>query len=362
MTVDSISPSGSTSPASSGSSTSDGTPIFLGIDVGGSFVKMGLVDGGGKIHAQTSVATKILKTPEGVFEHAMKFARDRIEEGLGQPFSLSGVGLAVPGVLDTQTYRLREVVNLPGWVDRPLLEILVDKCRRPAAVVNDANAAAFAEHAKLGLGRRSLCLVTLGTGIGCGIVVNGYPHGGDHGCAGELGHMAIRFGQDAIPCSCGSCGHLESYAGAPGVLSRLRSAYALHTGSGGVPAWLNEDTTPRELADHANDGDLVCLRVIDNTASYLGQAIGLLGQIIDPAVVLLGGAMTFGGSGTELGTRFLNKVKRHIQKTTLVQVGKHMIVDFATMGNDAGIVGAALVAQQNARRESLSNTEAQLNP
>lgn len=319
--------------------------LLLGIDVGGSYVKVGLVDRHGKLQAKVSAATPSLKTPRGVVTHAMQFANSKLRE-FGLPAeALEGVGMAVPGVLDSQAYRLREVVNLPGWLDEPLLEILSETTRLPAAVVNDANAAAYAEHSLRNLQRESLALVTLGTGIGCGLVVGGDPYGGDHGCAGELGHIAVRFGPTALPCTCGSRGHLESYAGAAGVIARLREELERFDGSV-PPSLLEPDVSPKEIAEAAEAGCEPCRRVIEDTAQLVGQAVGMLGQVIDPAVVLLGGAMTFGGSDSAMGDFFLSRVRQTVRETTLVQVGGNLIIDFATLGNDAGLLGAAMVAEQ----------------
>lgn len=321
-------------------------PLFLGIDVGGTNIKLGLVDQGGHLHSRDSTATPRLRTPQNVFSYAMDFASKELDT-LGQPTSrLAGVGLAVPGVLDTNDFVLREVVNLPGWQGEPLREILCEKSRLPSAVVNDANSAAYAEHAIRGLGSQSLALVTLGTGIGCGVVIQGSPYSGDHGCAGELGHIAIRFGQDALHCTCNSRGHLESYAGAKGVIARLQKKIETAPRKAVSESLRSSDVTPLEIARQAEAGCNICLELIDETGDYIGQAIGLLGQVIDPAVVLLGGAMTFGGSENKIGQRFLNRVRSAVAATTLVQVGDNMQIEFATLGNDAGLLGAAMVAKQ----------------
>ncbi len=316
---------------------------FLGIDVGGTDVKFGLVDHQGKLIKTGRESTPVLGTPRRVFDHALRWAAEAIggrDDDAHVGARLTAVGVAVPGVLDTSTSRLREVVNLPGWLDVPLLDQLQTASGLPSAVLNDANAAALAEHAIRGLGRRSLALVTLGTGIGCGLVLGGEPFGGDHGCAGELGHIAIAFDDAAIPCTCGSRGHLESYAGAAGVTSRLASKMlAAGRDPRASAAW-----TPREISRRGEAGDDLCIEVIDETAIYVGRAIGLLSQSVDPAVVLLGGAMTFGGSDTKMGQRFLKRVLVEVRRTTLVQVGGNVVIEFASLKNEAGMLGAAMHA------------------
>lgn len=328
--------------------------LFLGIDVGGTEVKVGLVDCAGRIIRQGRASTPRLRTPDRIFRFATDFARDGAN-GLApvghtklarDGARVVAAGLAVPGVLETERFTLREVVNLPGWLGVPLRDVLAATTRLPAVVVNDANAAAFAEHARRHLGDRSLALVTLGTGIGCGVVMRGSPFGGDHGCAGELGHITIDFGRDAIPCTCGSRGHLETYAGAKGLIARLRTRLAGESERHVPPALTADDVSPRDLAELAETGNGLCRTLIDETARYVGSAIGLLGQTIDPAVVLLGGAMTFGGDATETGRAFLEAVRAAVRATTLVQVGENMTIEFASLGNDAGIVGAAMFAKQ----------------
>ncbi len=335
-----------------------GRDLFLGVDVGGTDVKVGLVDAEGRIVAKQRTSTPALKTPASIFRYALQFADEQLEKPLtienspgleNQPPQggrLAAVGLAVPGVLDSRRFILREVVNLPDWLGVPLLEELMAASSLPSVVVNDANAAAFAEHARRQLGDQSLALVTLGTGIGCGVVMRGQPYGGDHGCAGELGHIAIDFGEGALPCTCGSRGHLESYAGSGGVLARLRRRMQ-DAPSGAVPERLRGgDLSPRDLAEEAEAGNALCRTIIDETAHYVGCAIGLLGQTLDPAVVLLGGAMTFGGASTRTGHAFLEGVRRAVKATTLVQVGGNMSIEFASLGNDAGVLGAATFAKQ----------------
>ncbi len=320
--------------------------LFLGIDVGGTNIKLGLIDSSGTVHAKDALATPDLVTPERVFDAAIAFADRELCSSQCSKFKLAGIGLAVPGVLDSQEAVLLEVVNLPGWKGKPLRDILSQSSQLPNIVVNDANSAAYAEHALRSLGNKSLALVTLGTGIGCGLVMNGSPYGGDHGCAGEIGHIAIRFGSEALPCTCGKKGHLEAYAGSKGVVSQLHSlAKATHNPE--IISFLSTDSvSPRDIAERAQNGCEPCNKVIAQTAEYLGEAIGQMAQVIDPAVVLLGGAMTFGGSQSEVGQKFLATVQNTIIATTLEEVGSHLQLEFASLGNDAGVIGAAMVAQQ----------------
>lgn len=319
---------------------------YLGIDVGGTTIKFGLCDSDGRIRSKDSTPTDVLPVPEAVIRHGLEFAH----ASLGASETLTGIGLAVPGVLDTSTWCLKEVVNLPHWTNRPLLAILEEESQLPSAVINDANAAALAEHRLRGLTDESLALITLGTGIGCGLAIGGRGFSGDHGCAGEIGHLAINFSTDANLCNCGRRGHLEAYAGAPAVVERAKKAFESLNVHEIPDALLQSELDPRDLSRAAEDGFQPALEIIKETGTYLGQAIGILGQVIDPAVVLLGGAMTFGGEGKSTGREFLNAVKQAMASTTLQQVGSQMIIEYASLGNTAGVTGAALVALQKGHK------------
>ncbi len=323
------------------SDADDSAGLFLGIDVGGTDVKVGLVNKRGSIVHRSRKATTELGSPENVFRFAVDFANKTLKATANSQ-RLLAAGVAVPGVLDTNSFVLKEVVNLPGWQGVPLRDQLADVSQLKSIVVNDANGAAFAEHAIRQMQNASLGLVTLGTGVGCGVVVGGGPCGGDHGCAGELGHITIDFSDSALECTCGSKGHLETYAGANGVVRRTRE---LLKAVDADDPWLHQDFTPLDVAQRAESGDNTCLQVIDQTAVYIGRAIGLMGQVIDPAVVLLGGAMTFGGADSIVGERFLAAVRASVKSSTLVQVGENIKIEFASLGNDAGMIGAGMLAK-----------------
>ena len=321
--------------------------LFLGIDVGGTDVKFGIVTVEGQLLESDRVSTGTLKTPQKVFKRAMSFAKASIKDD-SKGRKLHGVGLAVPGVLDSRELIIREVVNLPGWLDVPLQTLLAEASELPTAILNDANAAAYAEHTRRNLGDRSLALVTLGTGVGSGLVLAGKPFGGDAGCAGELGHITVDFTDDSLPCTCGSRGHLETYAGSGGVMRRFdEKVNKANTKDAGAFEARPQVESPRDIALLAESGDEIAKNVIMETGQYVGRAIGLIGQVADPSVVLIGGAMTFGGNQTDTGQLFLDSIQAAVNESTLVQVSTNMQIEFATLGNQAGMIGAAMAARAN---------------
>lgn len=320
---------------------------YLGIDVGGTDVKLGLIDHRGKLWAKHRVPTQQLSTPIEVAQYAVRFAEKEIHYRGTNKSYLGGIGLAVPGILDSATHTLLEVVNLPQWTQISLPDVFDEVFDGPIAIVNDANAAAFAEHRLRRLENQDLALVTLGTGIGCGLVVSGSPFNGNHGCAGELGHVVVDYGPDAKRCSCGRRGHLEAYAGAAGVIAQARKAIMETDAS--VPSGLRgEDLSPLRIAAEAEKGDQIARRVVASTGRHVGHAVAILGQTLDPSIVLLGGAMTFGKNETQTGANFLDVVRETVTQATLAQVSQHLSVEFATLGNDAGVLGAAMLANETA--------------
>lgn len=319
--------------------------VCLGIDVGGTSTKLGLVDRRGQVVHEGRIPTPELQGPEAALTRFQSFANEALEVLRGDPV-LAGVGLAVPGILDADAGILREVANLPQWQDVPLCQRLAETFEQPAVVVNDANAAAYAErwHRRLE-STVSLALITLGTGIGGGFLNRHGPLHGDHGCAVELGHVPIDFGPEARVCGCGRRGHLEAYAGAPAVIEATVQLLPAHPQSSlATRIEKPENLTPRMIAEEAAGGDDLALRIVDRTATFVGRGVATLCQLLDPGVVLLGGAMTFGGSASPVGRRFLERVRQTVGDLTLEQVGAHATVDFAELGNRAGVIGAALIA------------------
>ena len=323
----------------------------VGIDIGGTNTKLGLVDPNGQIVVREKVKTASLEQPRNACESFRAFAAAALAEASVEPQEPIAVGVAVPGILDARTGLLEYVANLPEWREFPLRQTLQSIFEGPVAVANDANAAAFAEYARRQLTDESLALLTLGTGIGCGVVVNGHPYHGDHGCGFEVGHVPVAFGPDARMCGCDKPGHVEAYVGRSGV---LRTAGELIE-TQGLTERLAELTdggrkrlSPRHLAQAAESGDAIAGETIDRTADWVGVAAAILCQTLDPSYILIGGAMTFGGRGSDVGRRFLDRVIESNARVSLDSVAKRVVIDFASLGNDAGICGICELARLGA--------------
>ena len=272
-------------------------PFFSGVDLGGTNIKIGVVDSQGRPVAYRSMPTEVSKGPQdGVRRMAATIRALLDQAGLGED-DIARVGLGSPGTMDLSNGMLLEPHNLPGWFDFPIRDALARECGKPVTFANDAGAAAYGEF-WCGTGRdfQSLILLTLGTGVGGGIINEGISIDGRHGHGAECGHIIIDYRDDARVCPCGGTGHLEAYASATAVIERTREAL----GSGRFTSIAQrvregQTLTPLLLAQEAESGDALATELIDETARYLAVGVVSLMHTIDPDGVVLGGAMTFGG-------------------------------------------------------------------
>ena len=330
-------------------------PFYVGVDLGGTNVKAGVVDDFGRPMSWLSIPTDTPKGPEdGARRMGLAVAEAIAQAGL-HPSDINRVGLGSPGTMDLPAGRLVVPSNLKGWEHFPIAARLSHYCGLPVIFSNDATAAAYAEY-WIGSGREynSLVLFTLGTGIGCGIIIGDTSIDGENSHGGECGHIVIRYTDDARMCGCGRRGHLEAYASATAVTKRTREALDAGRESS-LNGRLNNKCTklnPKLVAEEAEKGDLLSNEIISDTARYMGVGISILMHTVDPSCILLGGAMTFGGNDAELGRRFLQEVKEEVNRQVFALLAERITIEYAALGGDAGFIGAAGLARA-AYRKSL---------
>lgn len=321
-------------------------PLFTGVDVGGTSVKIGVVDDQGRPLGWTSIATDATRGPDDGVRRMGQAMGELIDQiGLRRE-QITAVGLGTPGTMDIPAGMLLDPPNLPGWADYPIRERLSHECQLPVSFTNDAAAAAYGEY-WVGSGKSlpSMIMLTLGTGIGGGIIVNDKSLDGEHSHGSECGHIIIDCRDDARICSCGGSGHLEAYASALAVIRRTQEA--LDAGAQTAirkRLTAGETLTPLLLAQEAEASDGLALDIILETARYLGIGITSLMHTIDPSCVVLGGAMTFGGNATPLGRSFIERVRQEVRRRAFPIVAKTPI-EYAALGGDAGYIGAAGIAR-----------------
>lgn len=313
-------------------------PYFLGVDLGGTFIKAGVVDDYGRPLSRVERATEAERGPEHGIQRICQAARDAVAEAGLTLNDIHSVGVGSPGPMDLEAQIIINPYNLPGWLNLPLAKRVGESLGIRGVLQNDANAAAFGEFwAGIGRGRRSLVQFTLGTGIGCGIVIDGKLLEGRHSHGGECGHIRIDVRPDARLNNTGLRGSLEAYASASGVSARAREALE----ASDEPSTLRtlgsrgETLSAKSIFEAAKAGDAVALRIVDETAFYLAVGAVNLMHTIDPDVV------AFSGGVIKAGDFLLNKIRKYVVENALPVPGEKTLVAFAELGTDAGFIGAA---------------------
>ncbi len=318
-------------------------PLFIGIDVGGTNVKFGIVDDKGGIQAYGSIPTESHLGPDDAVQRLSAALFQQLQNLGAGTSDVARIGLATPGPLDLEQGILLTPGNLPEWHNFPIRQRISDAIGLPVRYANDANAAAFGEYWQgAGTAYPSMVLLTLGTGIGGGIIVGDMLLEGAHGNGGECGHILIDLQDDAPLDSLNKRGSLEAFCGSYGVVRRAQEGLR----DGRHSRLSKEDSlTPLALTQAAEAGDAFALEIILETARYLALGLVNLIHTIDPGCVVLGGAMTFGGAGHPLGEAFLQKIRDELRPRLLPNLHDTLQIDFAQLGGDAGYMGAAGLAR-----------------
>ena len=322
-------------------------PCFVGVDLGGTNIKAGLVDDLGRPLAWLSIHTDVPKGPEDASQRMGEVVLQVAGKAGVKISDIGRVGLGSPGTMDIPAGILLRPANLKGWENFPLRDRVSHHCGLPITFANDADAAAYGEF-WVGSGREfhSMVLFTLGTGIGAGIIIGDLCLSGEHSHGGECGHLIIDFSPDARMCGCGQRGHLEAYASATAVIKRTREALdASRRSSLADELKSGQSLTPLLVAMHAEKGDQLSLDIVMDTARFLGVGITNVMHTIDPSGILLGGAMTFGGNETRLGRAFLAEIRAEVKRRAYPVLAEKTLIDFADLGGDAGYIGAAGLAR-----------------
>ncbi|MGQ0635030.1 MAG: ROK family protein [Planctomycetaceae bacterium] len=322
--------------------TTKSGPLFLGIDLGGTNIKAGVVNDTGHSLSHVSIPTEAPRGPKVGVENMICAADQAIAAAGVTKSDIRGAGLATPGTMDIPAGMLLNPPNLPGWNDFPVREAVARRLDLPTVLQNDANAAAYGEFwAGAAKDVNSLVFWTLGTGIGCGIIIDDMIIEGAHSHGAECGHVIIEMTNGRL-CSTGQYGTLEAYAGGRAVIARCEEA--LQAGrkseiSRRVAA--GAEITPKLISELADAGDPLCEELVLETARYMAVGTVTLMHTIDPEMVLLGGGMTFGRNATAIGRRFLQEVRNEIKKRAFPIPAARTAIEYASLGSDAGFIGAA---------------------
>jgi len=311
------------------------TEYYLGIDLGGTFIKSAVMTAEAEIVGRGKVPTEAGKGVATLIAQTLAAARSAVEDGGLEMGDVRAVGLAAAGIVLVDEGIVVTSPNIPEWRDIPLRDLVSERMGLPVVIENDANAAAWGEYWKgAGRGVKSMVLLTLGTGIGGGIIVDGELLRGAHGAAAEPGHIAIEV-EGGRRCGCGNYGCLETLASAPGTVNRF--VEGIRAGAEcrlSARVLAGEEVTSEEIYECALAGDAYCRRVIRDTGRYLGVGIGILMVTLDmERVVLMGGLAA-------AGRMLLDGIREEIPRRMYKYMAERLDVVFAELGNDAGVIGA----------------------
>ena len=301
----------------------------FGVDIGGTTCKIGFFDTNGTLLDKWEIKTNTENNGESILSDVAKAVDNKLAQEAISKDDVQGIGIGVPGPVDSQGV-VHRCVNL-GWGVVNVAEELGNLTGLKIKVGNDANVAALGEMWQGGAkGSKDVIMVTLGTGVGGGIIVDGKVVAGFNGAGGEIGHIHMN---DAEPdeCGCGNHGCLEQYASATGVVRLAKRALAKAT----EKTVLNADTvTAKDVWDAVKEGDPVALQVAEQFGKYLGEGLAIVADVINPEAFVIGGGVS------KAGEVLLSYIEKNYTKTVF-HASRDVKFTLATLGNDAGIYGAA---------------------
>jgi glucokinase len=314
--------------------------VYVGLDVGGTTMKAAVVDDAGKPLSDPVVVDTRPELGQDVGLETMceTIRRAAAAAGLGMA-DVTAIGVATPGLMDIKAGLILHPPNLGAWKNVPVRDYIRRAFGKPTAFQNDANAAAYGEF-WVGSGQHatSMVLFTLGTGVGGGIIFGDVIVEGEHSHGGELGHLRIAPPHLGRLCGCGARGCLEAYASATNVVRRAREEMAAWRGPTRLREFYtatDDEFTAKEVFDLAAAGDELALKVVDDTAYYLALGACAVMAVVDPEMIVFGGGMVAAGEW------FREKIEANVKRFGLPFPTRSVKITFATLGSDAGFIGAA---------------------
>lgn len=301
----------------------------FGVDIGGTTVKIGLFTTEGELLEKWEIKTRTENHGEAILPDVAESLQNKMQEKNIRKSEVDGIGIGIPAPV-MEDGVVQKTANL-GWGYKEVTREMKELTGLPVAAGNDANMAALGEMwLGAGKGQKNMIMVTLGTGVGGGIIVNGKPLVGSHGAGGEIGHFCVNE-EETETCGCGNTGCLEQYASATGI-SRLARRRLERDDS---PSSLRgSEISAKAVFDALKEGDAVAKEIVEEFGSYLGHALAAIAVITDPSVIVIGGGVS------KAGEILLEYVEKYFHEKAFFANEDTRFV-LAQLGNDAGICGAA---------------------
>lgn len=307
----------------------------FGVDVGGTTVKLGFFDVNGNLLDKWEIPTRTEEEGSHILPDIAESIQKKIEEKQIAPGTVAGVGIGAPGPIDSEGV-VHKAVNL-GWGTFSIKETLEGILHMPVMAGNDANVAALGEMWKGGgQGSNDLIVVTLGTGVGGGIIIGGKVLTGAIGAGGEIGHIHVEDGETEA-CGCGNRGCLEQYASATGI-TRLAKRKLAKSDKGSILR--QGEVSAKTVFDAVKQKDALAMEVAEEFGKYLGDGLSVIAGVVNPDTIVIGGGVS------KAGEILIDYIKPHYEKNVF-HPNRDVKFALATLGNDAGIYGAAKLALES---------------
>ena len=313
---------------------------YVGIDFGGTGIKVGIIDENGKILIKDSFVTDPQKSGDEIVKHIAECTQKVMDDSKLSQENILGIGIGSPGLLNPETGQLKIVTNIPNLNDIYLTKGISDYLNKPAFLDNDVNTMSLGEfYYGSGKGKKNVIALTVGTGVGGGIILNGELYRGTTFTAGEIGHMSID--RDGKYCGCGNYGCLERYVGKEGIIERFE-IYKSKGIETSIDKYLEDGkVTPKAISMAAKDGDKISIEVLKETGEILGHAIASLVNILNPEMIIIGGGIS------NAGDLLMEPIRMGMLKHAYTIPASAVEIVRAQLGNDAGLVGSASLAVAN---------------
>ena len=309
---------------------------IIGIDIGGTTIKLGILSMDGRILQQWSIGTNVSNNGENIVPDIISSIKHRLDLYQLKANDFIGIGIGSPGNVNSKEGTVIGAYNLNWTTKQDVKKQIENDLKMKVCIENDANVAALGEKWKgAGDNAADVVFITLGTGVGGGIIANGRLVRGVAGSAGELGH--IHVGNDGLKCTCGGTGCLESVASATGIVNLARKLSEAYSGNSELKYELDsgQEVTCKDVFNYAKTNDPFASIIVDKVCDYLGCTCANIANILNPSSIILGGGVSAAGE-------FLRKnVEDKFMKYAFPQIKESTKIKLATIGNDAGIIGAA---------------------
>jgi len=313
----------------------------IGVDLGGTDIKVAVVDCFGHVLHSDCVPTEAHRGYGHTINNIIKSINNILQRNNLDISQINSVGVGCPGMVDPATGLVKFLPNIPGWINIELADIIEKELELKAALDNDVRCAALGEHSfGAGKGYNNIVCLTVGTGIGSGIILNGKLIRGANSSAGEIGHMILQE-TGGLFCGCGGAGCFETLASGPSIVEMAEryilggksSKYRELAGDGAI--------TPEIVAKAAGFGDEVAKTIFKTAGYWIGIALTNVVNLLNPEIIIIGGGVA------KCGDLLLDPIRKTVQEKALKTATEKLEIVQAKLGNDAGVIGASLLVCSN---------------